>query len=157
MNDLNLVEMTEGQFEDFRNQACTMYAQTSPHYFDMRPDEALKLVLKDFDSRLAVDGRQTVGQYFIAIMLQKQQIGYFHFGEYPTGSFSVYGWNFHIFEKYQRNGFGKAAIELAQAYLKARGYTKVALNVMASNPTAIKLYEKFGFTVTQINMEKRID
>jgi ribosomal protein S18 acetylase RimI-like enzyme len=133
-----------------------MYARTSPHYTGMPLDEAIDRITKDFEKRIAPEGLKTAGQFFLAICLGETQIGYFHFGEFPKGAKSVYGWNFHIFDEYQRRGWGRASMKLANEFFKKLGYQKVALNVIATNTVAIELYKKFGFKVAQVNMEAEI-
>ncbi len=148
--------MTEEQFAHFRLHGSETYARTSSHFSEMSSEDALQVVLKDFDTRLAPKGLQTPGHFFLSILLNDVQIGYFHFNEFPKGTKSLYGWNFHIFTEYQKKGHAKAAMELARSYFKERGYSKIALNVVSSNATAIHLYEKFGFQITQINMERTL-
>lgn len=152
-NELYLCPMTPSQFDHFRNYSCEMYAKVSPHYRDLPFEKAFETIRNDFDSRFAPQGVATTGQYFIAIMNYDEQVGYFHFGEFPKGSTAVFGWNFHIFEKDQRLGFGKRSAQLAKSFLKEKGYRKIALNVRADNETAIKIYEAFGFKLTQLSME----
>lgn len=148
--------MTLEQFEYFKIYSCEMYARVSPHYREMPFAEALKIIVNDFNARFAPEGLDTPGQFFIAIMQDDQQVGYFHFSEFPKGSKSVFGWNFHIFDNYQRSGLGKASAVLAKLFLKEKGYSKVALNVLANNEAAIKIYESFDFKVTQLSMESDI-
>lgn len=145
--------MNELQFEEFKKISIEMYADFSPHYRDIPKLEAVKLITNDFNSRFAPQGLATPGQFFLAIVLQERQIGYFHFSEFPVGTKSVFGWNFHIYQAYQRKGLGKEAVEIAKKFLKNKGYEKVALNVMADNEAAIKIYKLFNFQVTQHSME----
>lgn len=154
--NLYLRPMTHEQFEHFKIYSCEMYARVSPHYREMPFDEALQIIINDFNARFAPEGLDTQGQFFIAIMRGNQQVGYFHFSEFPKGTKSVFGWNFHIFDHYQRCGLGKASADLAKLFLKEKGYSKVALNVRADNEAAIKIYESFGFKVTQLSMESEI-
>ena len=155
-NNLKLITMDSSQFDNFREISCAMYARVSPYYRDMSFEVAVELIQNDFNARFAPEGLTTSDQFFLAIMKDKEQIGYFHFSEFPKGTKSLFGWNFHIFEKYQKKGLGQASAELAKIFFKEKGYTKVAINVVADNKTAIKIYEALGFQVTQLNMENLI-
>ena len=58
--------------------------------------------------------------------------------------------NFIINPKYQNQGYGSYL--LAKTILKIKkidNIKKIVLNVKVNNPSAIKLYEKFGFQITQ--------
>lgn len=155
-NNLKLSFMTEPQFEEFKKTSIEMYAGLSPHYRNLPLVKAVKLITNDFNSRFAPQGLATPGQFFLAITLQEKQIGYFHFSEFPIGTKSIFGWNFHIYAAYQRKGLGKEAVEVAKTFLKEKGYEKVTLNVMADNEAAIKIYKSFKFQVTQHSMESAI-
>jgi ribosomal protein S18 acetylase RimI-like enzyme len=53
---------------------------------------------------------------------------------------------FMIFEKYQRKGYGKKAMELLINKIKAdKTHNKISLNVHEENTAAIKLYASLGF------------
>jgi len=154
-SDLRLTTMTCQQFESFREMSCSMYARASPFYRDMILAVAIDQIMKDFDLRFAPEGFSTLGQFFLAIMIGSEQIGYFHFSEFPKGSNSIFGWNFHIFEKYQRKGWGQKSAELAKDFLNKRGYNKIAINVVSDNKAAIKIYNALGFQITQLTMEAK--
>lgn len=153
---LRLTSMTSQQFESFREMSCSMYARVSPYYRDMPFAVVIEQIKKDFDLRFAPEGFLTSGQLFLAIMIDSEQIGYFHFSEFPKGSNSVFGWNFHIFESYQHKGWGRKSAELAKGFLNKRGYNKIAINVVSDNEAAIKIYKSLGFQITQLNMEAKI-
>ena len=55
---------------------------------------------------------------------------------------------FHIFidRKYRGKGFGKLLAQKAISYAKENNIPAITLFVNPNNPTAIKLYESFGFT-----------
>jgi len=150
---MKLVPMDNAQFENFREVSCAMYAHVSPYYRDLPYATALELIKNDFNTRIAPEGFMTSDQFFLAIMKGAEQIGYFHFSEFPKGTKFLFGWNFHIFESYQKKGLGYASAKLAQDFFKDKGYTKIAINVVANNSVAIKIYESLGFQITQFNME----
>jgi len=54
-------------------------------------------------------------------------------------------------------GIGRRAIQLAQAYARAHGANRLALNVFGDNARARHLYESYGFTVTSTNMVLHLD
>ncbi len=148
--------MTEPQFESFVESSNADYARESPLYRDLPFAEALEFVIKEFYTRTAPEGLNTPGHHFIAIMNGTEQVGYLHLSEKPVGTKILFAWDFAIHPEHQKKGYGKTAMLLAQKHFSDLGYTKVILNVFAENAGAIKLYEAFGFKVTQFNMERVI-
>lgn len=54
-----------------------------------------------------------------------------------------------IDQRYQRHGYGKAAVKLALDEMKKEDrYNRVVLCCIEGNDAAIRLYEQFGFTET---------
>jgi len=51
-------------------------------------------------------------------------------------------------------GYGRAAMELAEAEALSRGASELGLNVFGHNQVARHLYESMGYTATSINMKK---
>lgn len=59
-----------------------------------------------------------------------------------------------IHPPYQRMGYGSNALKLIERKVKALGLNTLELNVFANNQSAIALYNKAGFSVTQQTMIK---
>ena len=53
-------------------------------------------------------------------------------------------------------GFGRSAMEAAEAWTRERGGTRVALNVFGPNLTARSLYDSLGYEVLATSMFKDI-
>ena len=74
-------------------------------------------------------------------------VGHMSLAQYPE--------RLHIFHlivdsKQRGKGIGKKLIEYGIGYAKKKNYKKVTLRVAQKNENAIKLYERFGFSVTGI-------
>ena len=157
MNAITLRPMTEEQFQIFAKSSTESYARTSPHYRNLPFEVAHEQVLKDFQTRMAPNGLETPGHYFLAILKDSAQIGYLHLSEFPKNAKSLFAWNFEIDLPHRGQGYGRLCMLEAKKYFKPLGFKKVTLNVYADNEAAIHLYEKFGFKVTQFNMECALD
>lgn len=59
-------------------------------------------------------------------------------------------WRLMIGEAYQGQGFGRAAIEWAFDWARARGRPRMSVEVVQSNAPAIALYERMGFRATGV-------
>ena len=61
-----------------------------------------------------------------------------------------------IDEQHQGKGLGRGLLAAAESWCAGRGVAVVRLNIFAFNMTAISLYESSGYTVSNLNMMKRI-
>ncbi len=68
------------------------------------------------------------------------------------GAFWV--WDVSIEEAHRGMGYGRAAMELAEAEALSRGASELGLNVFGHNQVARHLYESMDYTATSINMKK---
>ena len=57
-------------------------------------------------------------------------------------------WRFMIDEKFQRKGYGCAALAAIIACFKAQGADHILLSTKENNSAALSLYHKFGFAET---------
>lgn len=57
-------------------------------------------------------------------------------------------WRFMIDEKFQRKGYGCAALDAIIAYFKAQSADHILLSTKESNTAALSLYHKFRFAET---------
>jgi ribosomal protein S18 acetylase RimI-like enzyme len=59
---------------------------------------------------------------------------------------------------FQRRGFGKAAVDAAEAWLRERGVWKINLMVRSENEKAGRFYERMGYEVNPVtSFGKRLD
>ncbi len=156
---LRLATMTDTQFTEYAAWTCEDYARTSPNFRDRPFEESFAEVKESFAKRLP-EGPKTPGTFLLAVLVTagaaEEQIGYLDIAENPRGSKSVYIFNIGLYDSARGKGFGKRALDAAEAYLKERGYTKIGLNVFADNEPAKKLYADAGYAPTQFNMVKKI-
>lgn len=64
--------------------------------------------------------------------------------------------NVHVLEQHRGKGIGHEIMKLMDETLRKKGATHVILNVSARNCVAQALYEKNGYTSTNIFMTKRL-
>jgi ribosomal protein S18 acetylase RimI-like enzyme len=64
---------------------------------------------------------------------------------------------FVVVEETQRErGVGEAALRQLEGQLKAAGIKSLGLHVFSHNTGALRLYERLGFQVTSVNMQKSL-
>lgn len=61
-----------------------------------------------------------------------------------------------VLPAYRGLGFGRALLQRAEAYARARGATALTLDVLVANASAHSLYHSDGFRDEQIRMQKRL-
>lgn len=59
-----------------------------------------------------------------------------------------------IDEKHRGRGLGRAALELAESYVRRNGCTAMELNVFGWNTRALELYGRHGYSPVDIRMRK---
>ncbi len=52
-----------------------------------------------------------------------------------------------VYPDYRRQGLGGRLLDLAREHAKARGFSQLSLAVFEENASAVRLYERAGFTV----------
>lgn len=57
--------------------------------------------------------------------------------------------DFEVTKKNRHKGYGKESLLLIIEYLQKRDITSISLHVSSTNPTALNLYTKYGFTVKE--------
>ena len=75
-------------------------------------------------------------------------------GASDSSTWSV--WDLAIEPDRRGQGHGRAAMLLAEEYVRARGGRRLTLHVFGTNTVARALYESLGFEVTQSRMAKRL-
>lgn len=64
--------------------------------------------------------------------------------------------DFEIYQDYQNNSFGSQALKLVSNEAKKMGFDTIGLHVFGNNDKAIHVYQKSGFDITDIKMQKKI-
>ncbi|MDP6374797.1 MAG: GNAT family N-acetyltransferase [Pseudomonadales bacterium] len=54
-------------------------------------------------------------------------------------------------------GLGRTLMNAIEAWAKARGLTRLELNVRAANAGAVRFYDHLGYATTLLEMSKRLD
>lgn len=105
---------------------------------------------------LLPDGLATEGQLLLAGEVDGEVIGFLWIG-LPTPD-RAQAWIFEITvdEAHRRRGHGRALMLAAEEELRARGVTRLGLNVFGHNPGALRLYESLGFETTSRQMSKAL-
>ncbi len=151
-----LIPIEQDDFEAFLEHEIVEYAQDKVKSGNWLAEEALEKSRAEFMSLLP-DGLQTKDQFIFKILDDTTQtkVGVLwlqvKMDEKPRRAFIN---NIVIEPQFRGQGFGKQALQALDTKTEEMNVESVMLHVFAHNTTAISLYEKMGYEVTNLYMRK---
>lgn len=155
---VTLIPIEQADFEVFLEQEIVEYAQDKVKSGNWLAEEALEKSRAEFMSLLP-DGLQTKDQFVFTILDEQthQKLGVLwvqvKLDEPRRRAFIC---DFVIEPQFRGQGFGKQALQALDKKLGEMNVESVSLHIFAHNTTAIALYEKMGYSVTNLYMGKKI-
>jgi GNAT superfamily N-acetyltransferase len=118
--------------------------------------EAREKAAADF-ARLLPDGLATAGHLLWQAYDGDDVVGmlWLHVTERSEGA-HAFGYDFSVREDLRRRGYGRALMKAAEVECRRRGVVTVGLSVFGPNLAARSLDEQMGFTVTAMQMTRRL-
>lgn len=152
---LTLRPLTRSEFDVRIAALKALYAVDEVQAGRGSPAEVEARIERQF-ATLLPDGLATEGQLLLAGEAEGEVVGFLWIG-LPTPE-RPQAWIFEITvdEAHRRRGHGRALMLAAEAELRARGVTRLGLNVFGHNPGALRLYESLGFETTSRQMSKTL-
>lgn len=89
--------------------------------------------------------------WFFTAKEGKSVVGYLWLIEREEEMFVAY---LYVLSRFRRKGYGEKMVRWSELHATQRGAKRLSLHVFASNAAAIRLYEKCGFSQTNISMRK---
>ena len=155
---VTLIPIEQDDFEAFLEHEIVEYAQDKVKSGNWLAEESLEKSRAEFMSLLP-DGPQTKDQFVFTILDEQspQKLGVLwvqvKLDEPRRRAFIC---DFVIEPQFRGQGFGKQALQALDKKLGEMNVESVSLHVFAYNTTAIALYEKMGYSVTNLYMDKKI-
>jgi ribosomal protein S18 acetylase RimI-like enzyme len=112
-------------------------------------------------AKLLPDGRLTPGHHFFVALERNDESDDESDDEVGqiwlklTGE-RAFAFHIGVRESFRRQGYGRAAMRLAEQWCRDRGITEIGLYVYAHNPGARTLYEELGFEETGRHLRKKL-
>lgn len=155
---VKLVPMDSSVFAAYLERSTADYAEEHIRSGNWQREGALEKARAEF-KHLLPDGLQTRDNYLYSITEAGtgQILGMLWFKVTEDGTRRrAFFYEFYIDESYRGKGFGKQALAALDETLGSLDVDFIDLHVFASNTTAIELYKKMGYEVTNMYMRKLI-
>ncbi len=117
-------------------------------------EEAERKTDEDFE-RLLPLGLESKDQYIFSIFSDEELIGTLWFGvRGALNNRKAFIYDIVLDEKHRGKGYGQSAMTLLEMEVKKLGLKHIGLHVFGHNKVARAVYEKLGYEVTNLNLEK---
>lgn len=155
---IQLVEMTDQEFSDFRERTISSYAKSNVLAGEWAEEEAMEKSHRIL-ARLLPEGRLTFQHLFYSIYHEAagKSAGsvWLAVKRSPVRS-TGYIYDIYVDEEFRRQGIGLQTLTELDVKARELELESLGLHVFAYNDAAIKLYQRSGFLTTGMNMSKKI-
>ena len=153
---ITLKPMSQAHFQRYLDELVPEYARVHVTHGDAEPATAVERARGDIVSLLPI-GLATEDQHLYSVYAGgvAEPVGavWFEVRE-RDGRKSAYIYDFRIDDAQRGKGFGAEALARVDEKLRSMGARTVGLNVLPGNARARELYERHGFRVSGIVMQK---
>ncbi|MCO6183660.1 GNAT family N-acetyltransferase [Leuconostoc fallax] len=147
--------MKSKAFQEYISFAVNEYAKEKIEVGSWSTKQAQQNAQMTYD-RLLPKGLNTPHHFLYSIYDDTVIVGYIWFGADNENQSRAFIFDFEIYHDYQNNGFGSQALKLVSNEAKKMGFDTIGLHVFGNNDKAIHVYQKSGFDITDIKMQKKI-
>ena len=155
---IQLVPMTQTEFEKFLARAIEDYAQEHVAAGNWHSDEAVRLSREEHE-KLLPNGLASPDQYLYSIYNTdtESNVGILWFADQKQGlKRYAFIYNIELALDQRGKGYGKQAMLAVEEKVKALGLDSIGLHVFGHNQVARALYENIGYEVTNVLMTKKL-
>lgn len=155
---IKLRPMTIEEFKAYLLHNIAEYAAEKVKAGNWAEEGSLELAQKEFDGYLP-QGLDTPGQTLQTICDAEtgEAVGTIWYGFTPDRKESLWFiYDFLVDESMRGHGYGSAALAELESLAKQEGISTIRLHVFGHNTGALRLYEKAGYVVTNIQMMRRV-
>lgn len=151
---IRLRPITPEEFPAFVAESKAGYAEGIELHGGQTHEAALQKAEADFPAVLP-QGLETPGHWIFIVEADGVAVGRLWLAERSSGGRRVvFVYDITIEAKHQGRGYGRAAMRLAEDEARARGLSRVELNVFGGNDVARGLYRSLGYHETSVQMAK---
>jgi len=148
--------MTEEEFGVYRARSVVEYAEDKVKAGSWTEEEALELSEETYRKYLP-DGIHSKEQYLYTVREEKggANIGsvWLDVSDKPAGM-RAFLYDIIIEDEYRGQGFGQATMKALDETARSLGAVTIGLHVFGHNQTALHVYQKAGYAITDYTMAK---
>ena len=155
---IELVPMTEGEFKAFLDHSIPAYAEDKVRAGTWSQTEALARSRREYRALLR-HGLKSKYHHLYTIRESEsgEAVGVLWFrANLDSAAASGFIFDIEIREPHRRKGYGRQAMQQLEEIAREMGLRQLELHVFAFNDGARTLYDSLGYTVTGLNMAKRL-
>jgi GNAT superfamily N-acetyltransferase len=154
--EVSLRPMTQDEYVAWRERSEREYAADIATSRDLDPESAAAASAGEF-AQLLPDGLASPDMHLFTAEVDGDQvgIGWFELRQRASGT-SAWIFDIRLDEDRRGQGLGRALLDALHDAARDLGATSMTLNVFGDNPTAIRLYETSGYTVTAQQMRREL-
>ncbi|AOY06188.1 GNAT family N-acetyltransferase [Bacillus subtilis] len=152
-----LEDMTEEEFETFRGMSVQNYAKQNTTSGTWTEKEAFEKSEQAYENMIP-NGRDSSNHYFWNITNdQRERMGWLWLYADPLHpQKEAFIYSFGLYEAFRGKGLAQLALQTLDEKARELGAERLALHVFAHNETAVYLYQKMGYAMTNIRMRKQL-
>jgi ribosomal protein S18 acetylase RimI-like enzyme len=154
MENIQLRPMSEQEYAAWESEARLSYA-AEKEKAGLGPEEARKVSQESF-ARLLPQGLRSPGQHLYVIhhAATAEDVGILWWASPSKNQPHPWVYDIVIHAPHRGRGLGRAAMEAAEADVRAKGFRRLELHVFGHNEIARSLYESLGFKTLSVVMGK---
>ncbi len=153
---IKLEPMIPDDFQAYLEPAIREYAAEKLRAGNYAESEALERSRQEYE-KLLPQGVATPDHYLYTAVEDSipAKVGMIWFHLFRPGEAFIY--ELRIYDAYQGKGYGKQTMLAAEQKARELGVHKLSLHVFGHNTIARALYERLGYTITNISMAKELE
>lgn len=151
---VNLIPMTETDFDRFKERVVRDYAEESVAAGRVEEPSAFDWAREQTD-KLLPDGINTKDTLLYGIVPEERpdvSLGTIWCAKDSNHGANAFVYDLFLEPDHRGQGYGTAAMEKLFSVLRDHGFKAVGLHVYTHNQAAMSLYEKVGFKATGMNL-----
>jgi GNAT superfamily N-acetyltransferase len=153
---VTLREMDEAEFDAFLAASLADFVADLSRGAALTPEQAAERARTLLDEMLP-EGRDTLGNAFLAILDDGAAVGRLWLGPHRDRSDAAYVYDIAVDEGLRGRGIGRAALLAADDWARSVGFVAIGLSVFGFNADAQRLYASAGYEVVATEMLKTLE
>lgn len=158
MHQVTLTPIGAAEFDVFLARSIAEYAQDKVKAGAWTEEEALERSAESYPGYFP-EGAATPNQHVYRILAEDKSsdVGcvWISLSDAPAGK-QAFVYEFFIDESCRNQGYGQAAMRALDDTARSLGAVSIGLHVFGHNTTALHVYRKAGYEVTDYKMAKRL-